>query len=120
MIFYNNFFYFSILFVCFPFFINTCLALKIFTFEIRGNSKFEAWYKANSKLAGIITLFSSGNVELLHLLDSNFANFEIFSAPLSTKALNWIFYGGILNTFIEDLPQLIIQVTLEGLFIYVN
>jgi len=94
------------------------LAFNIFTFEIRGNFKFKDWYKDNSKLAAIITLLSSGNVELLHLLDSNFANFEIFSAPFSTKALYWIFYGGILNIFIEDIPQLIIQVTFVFFFLF--
>jgi hypothetical protein len=100
----------SLLFVCFPFFINTCLAFKIFTFEIRGNSKFEVWYKDNSKLAGIITLFSSGNVELLHLLNSKYAGLEIFDAPFSPRALYLILWGGIINMFIEDIPQLLIQV----------
>ena len=89
------------------------MTFNIFAFEIRGNFKFEDWYKKNSKLATIITLFCSENVELLNLLDSNFANFGIFSAPFSTKALYRIFYDRILNTFIENIPQLIIQVTFE-------
>ncbi|CAG8552569.1 7721_t:CDS:2, partial [Funneliformis mosseae] len=66
--------------------------------------------RENSKLAAIITLFSSGNVELLHLLDSNFAGYKLFSAPFSSKALRWIFWGSFSNIFIEDLPQLIIQI----------
>lgn len=58
----------------------------------------------------MITLFGSGNVELLHLINSQFANFSIFSAPFSSEALNWIFWGGFIDILIEDLPQLIIQV----------
>jgi len=82
------------------------------------NDQFKEWYNKNSKLAAFITLFSSGDVELLHLLDSKFANFQIFSAPFSQRALNWIFWGVILNVFIEDLPQLLIQVNFT--FIYMS
>ncbi len=89
------------------------MTFNIFALEIRGNFKFEDWYKKNSKLATIITLFCSENVELLNLLDSNFANFGIFLALFSTKALYQIFYSRILNTFIEDILRLIIQVTFE-------
>jgi len=99
---------------------NSCLAFKIFTFEIKGNFEFKKWFNKNSKLAAIITLFGSGNVEMLHLLDSKFANLKIFSAPFSTKALYWIFCGGILNIFVEDLPQLLIQVTYEFFFFFFN
>ncbi len=104
-------FFCSIVFIIFPILINTCLAFNIFIFEIKENPKFSDWFKKNTKLAAIITLFSSGSIELLHLLDSNFAGFALFSAPFSSKALYWIFWGGILNILIEDLPQLIIQVT---------
>src|ERR1044072_4534173 len=89
---------------------NACLAFNIFTFELRKNSKFNKWFEDNSKLAAIITLFSSGDIGLLHLLDSNFAGLELFSAPFSSKASYRIFWGGVLNIFIEDLPQLLIQV----------
>ncbi|CAG8733889.1 14724_t:CDS:2, partial [Funneliformis caledonium] len=100
----------SIVFNIFPIIINICLAFYIFIFETRKNPKFADWFRENSKLAAIITLFSSGNVELLHLLDSNFAGYKLFSAPFSSKALRWIFWGGFSNIFIEDLPQLIIQI----------
>src|SRR6266511_1347844 len=103
-------FFCSIVFIIFPILINTCLAFNIFIFEIKENPKFSNWFKKNSKLAAIITLFSSGNVELLRLLDSNFAGFTLFSAPFSSKALCWIFWGGLFNLLLEDLPQLLIQV----------
>jgi len=86
------------------------LAFYIFISETRKDHEFSDWFKKNSYLAAIITLFSSGNVELLRLLDSKFAGIELFSAPFSSDASNWIFWGGFLNIFIEDIPQLIIQV----------
>jgi len=78
-------------------------------FEIKENFKFKTRFNDNSKLAAIITLFGSGNVELLHLLDFNFANLKIFSAQS-------IFCRGILNIFVKDLPQLLIQVTYKFFF----
>ena len=66
---------------------NACLAFNIFIFEISKYPKFNEWFKDNSKLAATITLFSSGDIELLHLLDSNFAGFKLFSAPFFPKAL---------------------------------
>ncbi|CAG8702791.1 16932_t:CDS:2, partial [Funneliformis caledonium] len=100
----------SIVFIICPILINTCLAFYIFIFETRKNPKFADWFRENSKLAAIITLFSSGNIELLHLIDSNYAGYKLFSAPFSSKALCWIFWGGFSNILIEDLPQLIIQI----------
>jgi hypothetical protein len=85
----------------------------------RNNEKFEKWFEETnkwidtSKLAAFVTLFGSGNVELLHLLNSKFAGFQMFSAPFSEKALNWILWGGFINILFEDLPQLTIQVTLK-------
>ncbi|RIA99442.1 hypothetical protein C1645_811475 [Glomus cerebriforme] len=100
----------SIVIVCVSFLINTTLAFYIFIFEIKKNPEFSAWFKNNSKIGPIITLFSSGNVELLHLLNSNFAGLEPFSAPFSMKAIFLILCGRFLNILIEDLPQLIIQI----------
>lgn len=109
------FFYFvinSIVFVFFPILMNACLAFNIFIFEITKNPDFEKWANERVILVRFITLFSSGNVELLHLLDSRYAGLEIFDAPFSPRALYVIFWGGILNIFIEDIPQLLIQVKL--------
>jgi hypothetical protein len=72
-----------------------------------------------SKLTAFITLFGSGNVELLHLLNSNFAGFQMFSAPFSEKALDLILWGGFINILFEDLPQLIIQVILNFFFYFI-
>ena len=62
----------------------------------RNNKEFKEWSKEinkwldTSKLTAFVTLFGSGNVELLHLLNSKFARFQMFSAPFSEKALDWI------------------------------
>ncbi len=74
------------------------------------NKKYFVWFKNNSQPAAIITILCGGDISVLKLLSSNLAGFELFNAPLSEKAEKFIYYGGILNTFIEDLPQLIIQV----------
>jgi len=92
------------------------LAFNIFIFETKENPKFSDWLKENTKLVAIITLFSSGSVELLHLLDSNFAGFALFSAPFSSKTLYWIFWGEVFNILIGDLPQLLIQVNYNFFF----
>ena len=74
------------------------------------NKKYFVWFKNNSQPAAIITILCGGDIAVLKLLSSNLAGFELFNAPLSKKAEKIIYYGGILNTFLEDLPQLIIQV----------
>ncbi|CAB5165759.1 unnamed protein product [Rhizophagus irregularis] len=100
----------SIIFVIVPLLLNTFLAFKVFIFELTKNSKFKDWFEEHAIFIRIITLFASGNVELLHLLDSKFAGISLFDAPFSPKALYWIFWGGIANIFIEDIPQLLIQI----------
>src|SRR6266498_5553680 len=95
------------MFFSFPFIINARLAYYIFRYQIK-NAK---WFNKNSKLAVIITLLGSGNVKLLHLLDSNFAGFSIFSIRFSQEALDWIFLGGFIDILIQDFPQLLILVT---------
>jgi hypothetical protein len=50
------------------------------------------------------------DVEILAILESNLAGFKIFQAPLSNSARTKIFWGAFSNLFIEDIPQLIIQV----------
>jgi len=91
------------MFFSFPFIINARLAYYIFRYQIK-NAK---WFNKNSKLAVIITLLGSGNVKLLHLLDSNFAGFSIFSIRFSQKVLNGIFFGWIYRYFNSRFPTTI-------------
>lgn len=99
----------------FPFIINAFLAFIIFTFETQ-NPKFNEWFKNYLKPVAVITLFSAGDVNLLHIFDSKFGGFKIFSAPFSPLALKLMFWGGLLNIILEDLPQLIIQVITENFY----
>jgi hypothetical protein len=93
-----------------PLITNLILVFIIFITECMDNKKYFVWFKNNSQPAAIITILCGGDITVLKLLSSNLAGFELFNAPLSKKAEKLIYYGGILNTFIEDLPQLIIQV----------
>ncbi|CAG8775213.1 5789_t:CDS:1, partial [Cetraspora pellucida] len=60
-------------------------------------------------IASIFTIIASSDIEILNILDSNFAGLSWFSAKISDKTKKWIFYGSIINMCIEDIPQLIIQ-----------
>jgi hypothetical protein len=53
---------------------------------------------------------AGADIEILSHLQSNLAGFKIFQAPFSESAKLKIFCGSFLNIFIEDIPQLIIQV----------
>ncbi|CAG8627270.1 14285_t:CDS:2, partial [Gigaspora rosea] len=50
------------------------------------------------------------NVALLEFLTSNFAGFPTFNAPFSKSVKCWIYWITIINTFINNIPQLVIHV----------
>ncbi len=89
---------------------NIILAFSILIFESITNNEFRNWMRTYSQPAAIITLLSGSDVIGLLLLSSKFAGFKIFSAQFSTRAKNYIYWGTICNLFIEDIPQLLIQV----------
>ena len=78
--------------------------------ESTNNDEVSKWIKTYSQLAAIITLLSGSDVAGLLLLSSNFAGMKLFSVQFSIKAKNYIYWGTICNLFIEDIPQLLIQV----------
>ncbi|RIA89989.1 hypothetical protein C1645_876388 [Glomus cerebriforme] len=100
----------SIVFLVLPIVTNLILVFYIFITECVENKKYFIWLKGNSQPAAIVTILCGGDIAALKLLSSNLAGFELFNAPFSKKAENFIYYGGILNTFVEDVPQLIIQI----------
>ena len=77
--------------------------------EIR-KTDFQEWFGQHGKVASMFTLLAGADVEAIALLESKFAGLKMFSAPLSKTALNYVFWGSTLNLFIEDIPQLVIQV----------
>ena len=72
--------------------------------------KFHQWFTAQRKLAYGFTILSSADITALNTLHSNTAGFSFLRAPFSDNAKSIIFWGACLNIFIEDIPQLIIQV----------
>ncbi|CAG8589918.1 10414_t:CDS:2, partial [Cetraspora pellucida] len=52
--------------------------------------------------------------QALDILHSKIANLKLFTAPFSDKAEKRIYYGTIINMVIEDIPQFIIQIHIEG------
>ena len=89
---------------------NLVLVFYIFITECMDNENYLVWFNNNSQPVAIITILCGGDISALKLLSSNLAGFELFNAPLSKKAEKIIYYVGILNTLLMDLPQLIIQV----------
>ncbi|GBC01916.1 hypothetical protein RclHR1_04390001, partial [Rhizophagus clarus] len=99
----------SFVFLLFPFIMNTIFTIIIFLHEMK-NDVFEEWFKNRSKRIILITIFSSGDVELLHLFDSKFGGYDIFKINFSQYSKDLITWGSYLNIILEDLPQLIIQI----------
>src|SRR5438045_4073528 len=114
---YLCYFFYSIVFLVIPIITNLILVFHIFITECMDNNNYLVWFKNNSQPAAIITILCGGDITALKLLSSNLAGFELFNAPLSEKAEKYIYYGGILNIFLEDLPQLIIQV-IDIIYVY--
>ncbi|RIB26880.1 hypothetical protein C2G38_2162156 [Gigaspora rosea] len=54
--------------------------------------------------------FPSADITLFEFLTSKFAGFEIFNAPISDFTTCWIYWGTIINIFIKNIPQLVIQI----------
>ena len=104
------FFNSSIIFLTVPIIFNSGLAFSILIREISKNVDFQEWFSQNVKIASILTLVEGSDVEAITLLGSKFAGLNMLSAPLSKTALHQVFWGSTLNLFIEDIPQLIIQV----------
>ncbi|CAG8598286.1 4110_t:CDS:10, partial [Paraglomus occultum] len=100
----------SIAFLIVPIVFNSTLAFSILMTELSKNTKFQEWFSQNVRIASILTLLAGADVEAITFLGSKFAGWQMFSAPLSKTALNYIFWGSTLNLFIEDIPQLVIQI----------
>ena len=100
----------SIIFLIAPIVFNSGLAFSILMKEISKNAEFQEWFGQNVRVASLLTLLAGADVEVVTLLGSKFSGLKMFCAPLSKSALNQVFWGSTLNLFIEDIPQLIVQV----------
>ncbi|GBB92169.1 hypothetical protein RclHR1_19770002 [Rhizophagus clarus] len=98
----------SLLFYTLPIAINSISAFLIISRE--NGEKFHEWFTRNFKLASIFTVLAGADVEILNILHSNMAGFKTFRAPFSNSAKQTIFWLAVTNIFIEDIPQLFIQI----------
>ncbi|PKK70377.1 hypothetical protein RhiirC2_849977 [Rhizophagus irregularis] len=102
----------SLIFFTLPVGFNIIMAFVIISGE-NMRPEFFHWFTKNFRLASVFTVLSGANVEILSILGSNLAGLKIFQAPFSNSAKSIIFWGGITNIFIEDIPQVIIQILFE-------
>ena len=100
----------SLLLLAIPITFNFIIAFLIFVREQDYNEQFLNWLMKNSKVAALFSILAAADIEALTVLYSNVAGLSAFSAKFSEKALSIIFWGSTLNMFMEDLPQLIVQV----------
>jgi|SRR6266542_1480031 len=90
---------------------NLILSFIIVTKEIKNNSEFYKWFKNNSKITIISATLAITDIRALNIISSNFGGFKFFNAKFSKEAYKMILYGSLISLIIEDLAQLIIQVS---------
>lgn len=73
-------------------------------------ARFHQWFTKNGNYARIFIVLACSDLEMLNILQSSFAGFQLFEAPFSESANSMIFWGSFLSIFSEDLPQVFIQV----------
>ncbi|CAG8558128.1 7558_t:CDS:10 [Ambispora gerdemannii] len=100
----------SLLTLIIPIAMNCTIALYVMLSENSRNDKFNSWFRKYPQVAAACTLFASGDVVILHVLTSQVAGLQIFSATFSEHAETVIFITSTLNLFIEDIPQFIIRI----------
>ncbi|RHZ83699.1 hypothetical protein Glove_88g139 [Diversispora epigaea] len=98
----------NVIFLAIPIGINTIWAFYIISNENKSKPFFD-WFTHYEKIASVFTVLSSADIETLSILHSNLVGFKFFQAPISIKEKNRIFWASCLTIFVEDIPQLIIQ-----------
>ncbi|RHZ49464.1 hypothetical protein Glove_520g8 [Diversispora epigaea] len=99
----------SIVFLIVPIVINTIWAFYII-FEENKSKLFMKWFTQYGKVVSLFTVLSGADIEALSILYSNVAGLKFFKAPFSPEGKGRIFWGSCLNIFLEDIPQMIIQI----------
>jgi len=96
-----------------PFVTSIIYAFTIIKKEEEINGKFLEWSRDHRKVVEIFTLLAGADVEALIILESKIkiSKFDIFNVELSETAKSRIFWGTCLNVVIEDIPQIVIQVS---------
>ncbi|PKY50367.1 hypothetical protein RhiirA4_466824 [Rhizophagus irregularis] len=99
----------TMVFFILPIVINILFAINIFVSEMATNPSFSKWVKESLALSSMCTLFSAIDIQILNTLSSDLFGLKIFSIPLTQRSKKIMLWGSIINIFIEDVPQIIIQ-----------
>ena len=110
--------FFSLIFTILPILLNLSASFYIISKENSENPEFHKYFLNNQKLVSICTAISGADIEILYTLSSNFAGFNIFTAPFSEQAKKSIFWYALIGFCLEDIPQFSIQVITVYIFIF--
>ncbi|RIA85737.1 hypothetical protein C1645_808122, partial [Glomus cerebriforme] len=100
----------NMIFFVIPIIFNCIMALNIFIIEITQSQSFVAWFVQYPALSSIFTLLAAVDIQVLETLSSGLFGLKIFSAPITPRSKKYMLWVSIANVFIEDVPQLIIQI----------
>ncbi len=105
-----DFFIASTTFLIIPFIFNLVAIVVIVNKFIKEFPTFRDWIIENSWITGLVTLIACSNLESLNLLNSRIFHLKYFSAGWSDKTSHFLQILGVVNIFLEDIPQMIIQI----------
>ncbi|CAG8550524.1 12249_t:CDS:2, partial [Funneliformis mosseae] len=89
--------------------INCTIAIISIIYENFYNNQFHEWFKLHVTVTSIFTILGATNIEALNILSSKFAGLSMFTANYSERIQIILFWVGLLDFIIEDIPQFIIQ-----------
>ncbi|CAG8572871.1 5572_t:CDS:10 [Ambispora gerdemannii] len=89
--------------------INFCFATYIFSSELQNKDNYD-WYIQFGKVGAFLNFLAIADIEALEVLSSRFAGLDVLSVKFSDKSKNLIHWCSLIDLFIEDIPQLIIQI----------
>jgi hypothetical protein len=102
--------------------INIVFSFVIIIRSARREGTFKAWLGKNQAIAAITTVLAGADMEMLKLLTSNLSGtgLETFNAPPNKEFEKLILWGCLVGSFIEDLPQFIIQVCIHNSIFFIK
>src|SRR5437762_9015343 len=94
--------FFSLACTIAPILLNLFATFYIISKENSGNSEFYKYFLKNNTIVSICSVLSGADIEILQVLSSNFAGFNIFTAPFSKQAEIYIFWCSLVGFCFED------------------
>ncbi len=71
--------------------INCIMSMIIILREIKQNKVFYEWFKNNTNIASLFTIFASTNIGVLNILSSKVAGIMVFSSYVQKNSIFYIF-----------------------------